>query len=74
MVLLVLYHYIKGKKIKKKFSSRLASCNALRQKATRVNTRVLQLPVVSRLVMATMTSTSNLCTLVTPDLIAQRSL
>ena len=40
----------------------------------RVNTRVLQLPVASRLVMATMTSTSSLCTLVTPDLIAQRSL
>ena len=44
--------------------------------ATRVNTRVLQLPVVSRLVMATMTTSSSLCTLklVTPDLIAQRSL
>ena len=46
----------------------------LRGVATRVDTRVLQLPVASRLVMATMTSTSSLCTLVTQDLIAQRSL
>ena len=30
--------------------------------------------VVSRLVMATMTSTSSLCRVVTPDLIVQRSL
>ena len=58
-------------------ASRLALCMAAEGVATRVNTRVLQLPwrhaVVSRLVMATMTSTSSLCTLVTPDIIAQRS-
>ena len=49
-------------------------CMAAEGVATRVNTRALQPPVVSLLVMATITSTSSLCTLVTPDLIVQRSL
>ena len=50
-------------------ATRLALCMATECVATSENTRVLQLLVasLSRLVMATMRSTSSVCTLVTPD-------